>query len=126
MSIFRKIAYEKLKDIPGIMVNRTNGAFYMTVVFEEGRLNRKQTLAIDRPDVRELIEKLTEEDKKMQPDKRFVYYLLGATGICVVPLTSFSSDLQGFRVTLLETNEDRFSKNFETLSDSIRQYLTSG
>jgi len=123
---FSKIGYEKLKGIPGIMVNQTNGAFYMTVVFEEGRLNRKQTLAIDRPDVRELIEKLTEEDKKMQPDKRFVYYLLGATGICVVPLTSFSSDLQGFRVTLLETNEDRFSKNFETLSDSIRQYLTSG
>ncbi|HKI49345.1 MAG TPA: pyridoxal phosphate-dependent aminotransferase [Desulfobacteria bacterium] len=122
---FSEIGYKKLKDIPGIMVNQTNGAFYMTVVFEEGRLNRQQTLTIARPDVRELIESLTAKDEKMQPDKRFVYYLLGATGICVVPLTSFSSDLQGFRITLLETDEDRFRKTFDTLADSIRQYLAS-
>ena len=108
------------------MVNQTNGAFYMTVVFEEGRLNRQQTLTIARPDVRELIESLTAKDEKMQPDKRFVYYLLGATGICVVPLTSFSTDLQGFRITLLETDEERFTKTFDTLADSIRQYLVSG
>ena len=30
------IAYDLLKDIKGIVVNRTNGAFYMTVMFEEG------------------------------------------------------------------------------------------
>jgi alanine-synthesizing transaminase len=122
---FSKIAYEKLKGIPGILVNQTNGAFYMTVVFEEGRLNRQQTLDIANGEVRKLIGRLTEEDKKMQLDKRFVYYLLGATGICVVPLTSFSSDLQGFRVTLLETEEESFSETFETLSESIKQYLAS-
>ena len=33
------IAYDLLKDIKGIIVNRTNGAFYMTVMFEEGALN---------------------------------------------------------------------------------------
>jgi aspartate/methionine/tyrosine aminotransferase len=122
---FSEIGYGKLKDIPGIMVNQTNGAFYMTVVFEEGRINRKQTLAIDNPEVRELIESLTAKDEKMQPDKRFVYYLLGATGICVVPLTSFSSDLQGFRVTLLETEEQRFTETFDTLRESIKQYIAS-
>jgi aspartate/methionine/tyrosine aminotransferase len=122
---FSEIGYGKLKDIPGIMVNQTNGAFYMTVVFEEGRINRKQTLAIANPEVRELIENLTAKDEKMQLDKRFVYYLLGATGICVVPLTSFSSDLQGFRVTLLETEEQRFAETFDTLRESIKQYLAS-
>ncbi len=122
---FSKIGYEKLKSIPGIMVNQTNGAFYMTVVFEEGRLNRNQTLKIDRPDVRQLIDRLTTEDEKMQPDKRFVYYLLGASGICVVPLTSFSSDLQGFRVTLLETDEKRFRDTFDTLALRIEEYLGS-
>jgi alanine-synthesizing transaminase len=122
---FSKIGYGKLKDIPGIMVNQTNGAFYMTVVFEEGRINREQTLTITNPDIRELIESLTAKDQKMQPDKRFVYYLLGSTGICVVPLTSFSSDLQGFRVTLLETEEDKFTETFDTLSRSIKQYLAS-
>ena len=122
---FSKIAFEKLKGVPGIMVNRTNGAFYMTVVFEEGRLDRKQTLKIDRADVREHIEKLTAENEKMQLDKRFVYYLLGATGICVVPLTSFSCDLQGFRVTLLETDENKFAETFDTLAEGIKQYLAS-
>lgn len=123
---FSQIAYEKLKRIPGIMVNQTDGAFYMTVVFEEGRINRRQTLPIANRDVRELIESLTAADEKMQPDKRFVYYLLGATGICIVPLTSFSSDLQGFRVTLLETEETKFAKTFDILSESIRKYLASG
>ncbi len=123
---FSEIGYGKLKDIPGIMVNQTNGAFYMTVVFEEGRINRKQALAIANPEVRELIESLTAKDEKMQPDKRFVYYLLGATGICVVPLTSFSSDLQGFRVTLLETEEQKFTETFDILRESIKQYLASG
>jgi alanine-synthesizing transaminase len=122
---FSEIGYGKLKDIPGIMVNQTNGAFYMTIVFEEGSINREQTLPIANPEVRELIESLTAKDKKMQPDKRFVYYLLGATGICVVPLTSFSSDLQGFRVTLLETDEGRFTETFDTLAESINQYLAS-
>ena len=98
----------------------------MTVVFEEGMINRKQKLAIANPEVRKLIERLTAEDEKMQPDKRFVYYLLGATGICVVPLTSFSSELQGFRVTLLETEKKRFTETFDTLSDNINQYLASG
>jgi alanine-synthesizing transaminase len=122
---FSEMGYGKLKDIPGIMVNQTNGAFYMTIVFEEGRINREQTLAIANPEVRELIESLTAKDKKMQPDKQFVYYLLGATGICVVPLTSFSSDLQGFRVTLLETEEHRFMETFDTLAKSIKLYLAS-
>ena len=122
---FSKIAYEKLKDIPGIMVNRTNGAFYMTVVFEEGRINQSQTLPIADVKVRELIENLTTTGKKMQPDKRFVYYVLGATGICMVPLTSFSSDLQGFRITLLETDEAKFTKTFDILSENIKQYLAS-
>jgi len=118
------LAYEKLEGIPGILVNQTNGAFYMTVVFEEGRINGNQSLPIANDQVRQLIEKLTIEEK-MQPDKRFVYYLLGSTGICVVPLSSFSSDLQGFRITLLETGENKFAETIDTLSRSTRQYLAS-
>ena len=119
-----KLAYEKLEGIPGILVNQANGAFYMTVVFEEGRVNGNQLLPIANDPVRQLIEKLTTEEK-MQPDKRFVYYLLGSTGICVVPLSSFSSDLQGFRITLLETGESKFAETIDTLSRSTRQYLAS-
>jgi aspartate/methionine/tyrosine aminotransferase len=120
-----QLAYDRLKAIPGILVNQTNGAFYMTVVFEDGCLNKKQSLPISNSRIRGLIEHLVAEDSTMNPDKRFVYYLLGATGICVVPLTSFSSDLQGFRLTLLETNEEKFSVAIDIIANRIQQYIAS-
>jgi aspartate/methionine/tyrosine aminotransferase len=66
---------------------------------------------VDKPDV--------------APDKRFVYYLLAHTGICVVPLSSFSTSLQGFRTTLLEKDENEFRKIFETIALKIGEYLNS-
>ncbi|UCD32351.1 MAG: pyridoxal phosphate-dependent aminotransferase [Desulfobacterales bacterium] len=121
---YSRIAHDKLKDISGVVVNRTNGAFYMSVTFEDGLLNNLQTLSISSPTVKELVENLT-ADPNIQPDKRFVYYLLAAKGICVVPLTSFSTNLQGFRLTLLEPDEDRFREMIETLGEGIKDYIQS-
>ena len=106
------------------MVNRTNGAFYMSAVFEEGVLNHQQSLPIASAEVRETVERLV-SGSSVQPDKRFVYYLLAATGICVVPLSSFATDLQGFRITLLEKDEDDFVEIFQTIAASIRRYIDS-
>jgi hypothetical protein len=58
-------------------------------------------------------------------DYRFVYYLLGAKGICVVPSTSFCTDLKGFRVTLLEEDEEELREVFTTIHDAIVEYLHS-
>jgi len=117
------IAYDVLKNVPYIAVNRTNGAFYMSVVFNEALLNDRQTLPIKQTGVKEYIEKIV--NSKIEPDKRFVYYLLGATGICVVPLTSFFTSLPGFRITLLEKNEDRFEHCIRTIADKIVEYVES-
>jgi aspartate/methionine/tyrosine aminotransferase len=54
-----------------------------------------------------------------------VYYLLAAKGICVVPISSFCSELQGFRVTLLEENEDVLVKTFTAIRDGIIEYMHS-
>ncbi len=121
---YANIAYDCLKKVEGIKVNRTNGAFYMSVVFEEGVLNHQQTLAIDNGEVRGHIEKLVSVDN-VSLDKRFVYYLLGATGICVVPLTSFATELQGYRTTLLERDEKAFRLIFATMAEKIKEYLAS-
>ncbi|MDD2335529.1 MAG: pyridoxal phosphate-dependent aminotransferase [Geobacteraceae bacterium] len=118
------IAYNYLKDLPGLMVNRSNGAFYMAVAFQEGLLTHFQTLPIENPEVRELVDGLVTAPG-VAPDKRFVYHLLANTGICVVPLSSFSTHLQGFRVTLLEKDEQEFRKIFETLARKIEEYLRS-
>ncbi|MBU0908956.1 MAG: pyridoxal phosphate-dependent aminotransferase, partial [Proteobacteria bacterium] len=118
------IAYEALKDIDGVIVNRTNGAFYMSVAFQEGALTNRQTLEIESSQVRAEIERLV-SPANVSLDKRFVYYLLGATGICVVPLSSFATSMQGFRVTLLERDEATFRMIFETIAENIRKYLAS-
>jgi len=119
-----QIAYDQLKDISGVLVNRTNGALYMSVTFEEGLLNNRQTLPISNNAVGDLVADLT-ADPNIQPDKRFVYYLLASTGICVVPLTSFNTNLQGFRITLLEPDESRFRGMIETLKKGIKNYIQS-
>ncbi len=117
-----RIAYGLLKDIKGIIVNQTNGAFYMTVMFRENVLTPNQKLAIANAKAKEKVEQLV---KNVALDKRFVYYLLGSTGICVVPLTGFNCDLQGFRVTLLESDDSKFEWIFSTLREKITEYLQS-
>lgn len=118
------ITYNFLRQVPGLMVNRTNGAFYMSVAFRDGLLTHRQSLAIANPEVRELVETLVGAPG-VSPDKRFVYYILAATGICIVPLSSFSTPLQGFRVTLLEKDEKECERIYQTLADKIREYLCS-
>jgi alanine-synthesizing transaminase len=117
------IAYGILKDLPYVMVNRTCGAFYMTVVFNEAVLNNRQRLPIPQEDVQTYIESLVAEP--IEPDKRFIYYLLGATGICVISLTSFFTDLPGFRMTLLDRDDATFEHVVRTLGEKIVQYVES-
>jgi len=121
---FSNIAYDILKNVPGVKVNRTNGAFYMSVAFKEGALNNRQTLPIEIPEVCELVENLVNQPG-VSPDKRFVYYLLAATGICVVPLSSFFTPEQGFRITLLERDEATFTRIFEQIAANITRYIDS-
>lgn len=117
------IAYNILKDCPYVVVNRSNGAFYMSVVFNEAVLKDNQSLEIEIPEVRDIVTKLTAE--KMDNDKRFVYYLLGATGICVVPLTSFFTSTPGFRMTLLEKDVEKFENTVMTIKQKIVDYVES-
>jgi len=118
------ITYDYLSKLPSLQVNRTNGAFYMAVAFKEGLLNHSQTVPIENREVRELVNGLINQPG-VAPDKRFVYQILAATGICVVPLSSFSTSLQGFRVTLLEKDEHECRRIYSTLAEKIEEYLAS-
>jgi alanine-synthesizing transaminase len=116
------IAYGVLKDVPFVIANKTNGAFYMTVLFNESVMNERQSLPIEQPEIRSYVEGLT---KNIEFDKRFVYYLLASTGICVVPLTSFFSPLLGFRMTLLDKDIDEFEYVVKTIAAKITEYINS-
>jgi len=113
-----------LKETEGIYFNSTSGAFYNTIVFKEGVINNQQTLKIDNAEVQNVVEEWVSQPDVL-PDKRFVYYLLAAKGICVVPISSFCSDLRGFRVTLLEENEEMLKNTFTGISEAIEEYISS-
>lgn len=118
------ITFDYLSKIPALQVNRTNGAFYMAVAFKKGLLNNTQSIPIENSEIRKFVQGLVEQPG-VSPDKRFVYHILAATGICVVPLSSFSTPLQGFRVTLLEKNENECRRIYHTLTEKIDEYLNS-
>ena len=115
-------AYEIFSKVEGIHVTRPQGAFYMSILFKDGVLNDKQRLVIADNDIKNFVE---EKVKGVETDKRFVYYLLGATGICVVPLTGFCCNRKGFRVTFLETDDNKRKYTWETIAENIKAYITS-
>ncbi len=116
------IAYGIFSFIRGVTAPKPTGAFYMSVVFDDGVLNNTQKLRIDNPKAKHLVESMLTD---VAPDKRFVYYLMASTGVCVVPLSGFNSDLYGFRVTLLEPDIEKFKKTFEIIATAIKTYLKS-
>ncbi len=119
-----EIAAEILAQVPGLLVHKPQGAFYMTAVFKEGVLTATQQLPIANQAVADLVGALVSKDLPL--DKRFTYYLLGATGICVVPLRSgFNSSFDGFRFTLLDSDEDSFRAFLGRLADACTAYLSS-
>jgi aspartate/methionine/tyrosine aminotransferase len=112
-----------LGSVPELTFNETYGAFYNTIIFRDGVLKKGQKLRIEDPKIRELVEQWTKDEIPF--DKRFVYYLLGAKGICVVPISSFCSELSGFRVTLLEEDQGILRKTFEAIKEGVEEYVRS-
>lgn len=116
------LAYSILKDVKGADVVKSEGAFYMTVAFKDGVLNNKQKLKIEEPKISKVVEGAV---KEFESDKRFVYYLLGSTGICLVPLSGFCSERYGFRITFLENDGQKFKWIFSTVKNKIEEYINS-
>jgi len=115
-----ELAYGIFRGVAGVVAPKPEGAFYMSVVFEDGVINGDQSLYIKDEKIKNYVEDMT---KNISPDKKFVYYLMAATGICVVPLSGFNSDLQGFRITLLEPDIKLFEKNLNKIAEKIREYV---
>ncbi len=117
-----KIITDILKPVKGIYFNQTSGAFYNTIVFKNDALKKGQKLEIKDDKVRKAVEQWVNQPDVLE-DKRFVYYLLAAKGVCVVPISSFCSDLRGFRVTLLEDNEALLTNTFTKIREALEEYL---
>ncbi|NTV54918.1 MAG: pyridoxal phosphate-dependent aminotransferase [Candidatus Moranbacteria bacterium] len=113
------IARAIFSRIPRVIAPCPESSFYYSVVFEDGVLGDDQSLPISEPSIRDFIGR---EVEGVAPDKRFVLYLMVATGVCVVPLSGFNTDLTGFRMTLLEPDEKKFKDTVERIATAIRAY----
>jgi aspartate/methionine/tyrosine aminotransferase len=118
-----RIIAEILRSIPQLQFNETYGAFYNTIIFSKGALKPNQRMHIQNIAIRNLVQEWVADNIPL--DKRFVYYLLGAKGVCVVPVSSFCSELHGFRVTLLEEDEETLVKTFTAIKEGIVEFLSS-
>lgn len=113
-----------LSAVAGITVHEPQGAFYLTVLFDRDAITASMSLPIPDQRVQQVIDELILQ-AGVEPDFRFVYYLMGATGIVVVPLSSFCCQRHGFRITLLECDDERRRRMFETLARVIGEYQAS-
>ncbi len=117
-------AHDELSTIPGVILHKPNGAFYMTLVFKEGVLTSAQSLPFANAQIEGVMGKLITDDIPL--DKRFVFYLLASKVVCVVPLTSgFNSTYNGFRFTVLEQDETVFKQTIATIKEAITAYIAS-
>ena len=116
------MASEILSRTRSVIVNEPAGAFYLSVVFKE-ELHPEMKLHIENEDVRQYVNSLCAAD--IQPDRRFVYQLLGSRHICTVPLSSFVSAVQGFRCTLLEQDEEKFRRIYKDIAEAADEFAAS-
>lgn len=116
-------AFNIFKENNSLIAPKPTGAFYYTIVFKKDLLNNKQTLKIENSEIEKIINQ--EVSKEISLDKRFVYYLMGATGIVSVPLSGFHSEEFGFRITLLQEDDQKFEETINIINKKINEYLNS-
>jgi alanine-synthesizing transaminase len=97
-------ALEIFASCPVLKPVAPDGVFYLTVVIDTDAFPHDAKLQAVNKEVRLYLDAL-EAKSSLRRDKLFAYELMGAEGVCVVPLSGFSSPHDGFRMTLLEEDE---------------------
>lgn len=112
-------ADEFFKNIPQVRLNKPRGVFYLVVELLE---LPRATLDSKNKKIRLYLNEL--EKTPMENDFLFAYELMGAEGVCVVPLTGFGSKLTGFRMTLLQEDDAVFTETLNKLGRAIKDYYS--
>lgn len=107
------------QKIPQVRVNKPKGVFYYVIEL----LNLPESMLPSKNKAIRL--KLNELYQQPVPrDFRFCYELMGAEGVCTVPLTGFGSTINGFRMTLLQPDDTLFSETLERIGRAIKNYYS--
>lgn len=112
-------ACEFFAKIPQVRVNKPKGVFYLVVELLNLPLAK---LDSRNKRVRLYLDEL--ENETTPADFQFAYELMGAEGICVVPLTGFGTTVTGFRMTLLQENDELFTDTLTRIGKGISAYYS--
>lgn len=111
-------AASMLNESPNLKVVRPKGAFYLCATFTPEFMERGSSKPAANPEAQKLLDKALAGIPEENFDKRFCHHLLASTGICTVPLTTgFNSSIQGFRMTLLESDPATFTRTLKAIKD---------
>ncbi len=103
-------AEEIFSDCELVSVVKPKWAFYLSIVFNLDKINKNYIFDCNDKKIKKIVENKIWNNSRF--DKKFCYHLLAKQWICIVPLSSFNSSYDWFRVTLLE---DDFEKFIDTL-----------
>lgn len=110
-------AAEILGGHPMLDVVEPKGAFYLSVTFSKELLQQNLNIPAANPEAQQLLDAELAQIPAGDLDKRFCYQLMAATGICTVPLTTgFNSYVPGFRMTLLEADDAKFTQTLHDIA----------
>ena len=115
-------ALEIFKDCEVIRPVPPDGVFYLTATFDTVGFPQTQLLPSQSKEVRLFLDEL-EKQQTLRRDKLFAYELMGSEGVCVVPLSGFSSPHDGFRMTLLEENEALYLETCRRIRRGAEQFF---
>jgi alanine-synthesizing transaminase len=101
-------------------VVKPKGAFYLSVAFSDEFMSKRFKLKAKNWKAQRLLDSELRRMKKTDFDKKFCYQMLASTGICLVPLsTGFNSRVPGFRMTLLENDDEIFEHTLKTIVETV-------
>lgn len=114
-----QLAYDTFKDLDLVNIIQPKWAFYLSITFNLEKFQPNVKLQIENNELKEYIEWLLLNSRF---DKKFCYYLLAKTWICTVPLSSFNSSYDWFRMTLLEEDLKKYESILLTIKSAIIEF----
>ena len=114
-----KKAKEIFGKINSVWVVEPKGAFYLSVTFDLDKFNLDYEINLENKQIEKIILDKIGENPRF--DKKFCYLLLEETWVCAVPLSSFNSSVDWFRITLLEDDFEKYCNTLETISKFLNK-----
>lgn len=108
--------YQTILKLKGVHFIKPHSTFYATIFVDSDVLERSAgRLKPQNLEAGDILSKAMQANPDMPIDKQFCYKLLASTGLCVVPLSGFNTNTLGFRMTLLEQDDNQFQQILDIL-----------